>query len=93
MANVVIYSAGVLTLLGQGLPFANYVQYILMVSFVAVASPGVPGGGARDLRDRGIRARLFAGTLRDHDRALSRARRRRHFGEPHRRRRDRAYRR
>ena len=44
MANVVIYSAGVLTLLGQGLPFANYVQYILMVSFVAVASPGVPGG-------------------------------------------------
>ena len=44
MANVVIYSAGVLVLLGQDLPLVNYVQYILMVSFIAVASPGVPGG-------------------------------------------------
>jgi len=44
MANVVVYSAGILVLLGQGLPLANYTQYILMVSFIAVASPGVPGG-------------------------------------------------
>ena len=44
MANVVVYSAGLLVLMGQGLPFANYTEYILMVSFVAVASPGVPGG-------------------------------------------------
>ena len=41
---MVIYSAGILVLLGQGLPLANYTQYILMVSFIAVASPGVPGG-------------------------------------------------
>lgn len=44
MANVVVYSAGVLVLLGRGLPLVNYIEYILMVSFVAVASPGVPGG-------------------------------------------------
>ena len=44
MANVVIYSAGMLVLLGQDLSIVNYTQYILMVSFVAVASPGVPGG-------------------------------------------------
>ena len=44
MANVVVYSAGILVLLGQGLPLVNYTQYILMVSFIAVASPGVPGG-------------------------------------------------
>ena len=44
MANVVVYSAGILVLLGHGLPLADYTQYILMVSFIAVASPGVPGG-------------------------------------------------
>ena len=44
MANVVIYSAGLLVLMGQGLPFGAYTQYILLVSLIAVASPGVPGG-------------------------------------------------
>ena len=44
MANVVVYSAGLLVLMGQGLPFGAYVQYILLVSLIAVASPGVPGG-------------------------------------------------
>ena len=44
MANVVVYSAGLLVLMGQGLPFGAYTQYILLVSFIAVASPGVPGG-------------------------------------------------
>ena len=43
-ANVVIYSAGLLVLMGQGLPFGAYTQYILLVSLIAVASPGVPGG-------------------------------------------------
>ena len=44
MANVVVYSAGLLVLMGQGLPLGAYTQYILLVSLVAVASPGVPGG-------------------------------------------------
>jgi len=44
MANVVVYSAGLLVLMGQGIPFGAYTEYILLVSLVAVASPGVPGG-------------------------------------------------
>ena len=44
MANVVIYSAGLLVLMGQGLPLGAYTEYILLVSLIAVASPGVPGG-------------------------------------------------
>lgn len=44
MANVVVYSAGLLILMGQGLPFGAYTEYIFLVSLVAVASPGVPGG-------------------------------------------------
>lgn len=44
MANVVIYSAGLLVLLGQDLSLVAYLQYIFLVSLVAVASPGVPGG-------------------------------------------------
>ena len=44
MANVVVYSAGLLVLMGQGLPFGAYTQYIFLVSLIAVASPGVPGG-------------------------------------------------
>ena len=44
MANVVVYSAGRLVLMGQGLPFGAYTEYILLVSLIGVASPGVPGG-------------------------------------------------
>lgn len=44
MANVVAYSAGILILYGQGLSLAAYTEFILMMSIVAVASPGVPGG-------------------------------------------------
>jgi len=44
MANVVVYSAGLLVLMGQGLPFTAYTEYIFLVSLIAVASPGVPGG-------------------------------------------------
>lgn len=44
MANVVVYSAGLLVLMGQGLSLGAYTEYILLVSLVAVASPGVPGG-------------------------------------------------
>ena len=44
MANMVVYAAGVLVLVGADLPFGAFVEYILMISVIAVASPGVPGG-------------------------------------------------
>ena len=31
-------------LVGADLPFGAFVEYILMISVIAVASPGVPGG-------------------------------------------------
>ena len=44
MANMVVYAAGLLVLMGQGLDFASFTEYILLISIIAVASPGVPGG-------------------------------------------------
>ena len=44
MANMVVYTAGFLVLAGQPLALGAYVEFILMVSIVAVASPGIPGG-------------------------------------------------
>lgn len=44
MANMVVYAAGVLVLVGEPLSLGAFTQYILMVSVIAVASPGVPGG-------------------------------------------------
>lgn len=44
MANVVAYSAGILAMYGLPIEFGNYTHFILMMSIVAVASPGVPGG-------------------------------------------------
>ena len=44
MANMVVYAAGLAVLAGEGLPFWAFVEYILLVSVTAVASPGVPGG-------------------------------------------------
>jgi len=44
MSNMVVYAAGLLTLAGQGLPFGGFTEYIIMISIIAVASPGVPGG-------------------------------------------------
>ena len=44
MANMVVYAAGLMVLAGEALPIGAFAQYILMISVIAVASPGVPGG-------------------------------------------------
>ena len=44
MANMVVYAAGLMVLAGEALPVGSFTQYILMISVIAVASPGVPGG-------------------------------------------------
>lgn len=44
MANMVVYAAGLIVLAGEPISAWAFVEYILMVSVVAVASPGVPGG-------------------------------------------------
>ena len=44
MANMVVYAAGLIILAGEPLSIGAFVEYIIMVSIVAVASPGVPGG-------------------------------------------------
>lgn len=44
MANMVVYAAGLIVLAGEPICVGAFVEYILMVSIVAVASPGVPGG-------------------------------------------------
>ena len=44
MSNMVFYTAGVLVLLGEPLSIAAYTEFILMISVIAVASPGIPGG-------------------------------------------------
>lgn len=44
MANMVTYAAGLIVLAGEPLSVGAFVQYILMVSVIAVASPGIPGG-------------------------------------------------
>ena len=44
MANMVVYAAGLMVLAGEALPIGSFTEYILMISVIAVASPGVPGG-------------------------------------------------
>lgn len=44
MANMVVYAAGLIVLAGEPVSTGAFIEYILMVSIVAVASPGVPGG-------------------------------------------------
>ena len=44
MANMVVYAAGLMVLAGEALPVGSFTEYILMISVIAVASPGVPGG-------------------------------------------------
>lgn len=44
MANVVAYSAGILAMFGDPILLGPYTEFILAMSIVAVASPGVPGG-------------------------------------------------
>jgi len=44
MSNMVIYAAGLMALSGEALGFGGFTEYILMISIIAIASPGVPGG-------------------------------------------------
>jgi Na+/H+-dicarboxylate symporter len=44
MANMVVYGAGFVVLAGGTLGFGAFAEYIFMISIIAVASPGVPGG-------------------------------------------------
>lgn len=44
MANMVVYAAGLMVLAGEALPILSFTQYILMISVIAIAAPGVPGG-------------------------------------------------
>ena len=44
MANMVVYTMGFLVMAGEPVSWTAYVEFIFMVSIVAVASPGIPGG-------------------------------------------------
>jgi len=44
MMNMVVYSIGLMTMAGEPVSIAAFTEFILMISVVAVASPGVPGG-------------------------------------------------
>ena len=44
MANMVIYTAGFIVLGGGTISLGNYVEFMFMLSIIAVASPGIPGG-------------------------------------------------
>ena len=44
MSNMVAYAIGLIVLAGEPITIGAFTEYILMISVVAVASPGVPGG-------------------------------------------------
>lgn len=44
MSNMVAYAIGLIVLAGEPVSFAAFTEYIFMISVIAVASPGVPGG-------------------------------------------------
>lgn len=44
MANMVVYGAGFVVLAGGTLEIGAFAEYIFMISVLAVAAPGVPGG-------------------------------------------------
>ena len=44
MANMVIYTAGFIVLGGGTISLVHYVEFMFMLSVIAVASPGIPGG-------------------------------------------------
>ena len=44
MANMVVYTAGFIVLGGGEISIAKYVEFMFMLSIIAVASPGIPGG-------------------------------------------------
>ena len=44
MANMVVYTAGFTVLFGGEISAARYIEFMFMLSVIAVASPGIPGG-------------------------------------------------
>ena len=44
MANMVVYTAGFIVLFGGEISFVRYLEFMFMLSIIAVASPGIPGG-------------------------------------------------
>lgn len=44
MANMVVYTAGFIVLGGGTLSFGQYSEFMFLLSVIAVASPGIPGG-------------------------------------------------
>ena len=44
MANMVVYTAGFIVLFGGEISAVKYIEFMLMLSVIAVASPGIPGG-------------------------------------------------
>ena len=44
MANMVVYTAGFTVLFGGEISIVKYIEFMFMLSVIAVASPGIPGG-------------------------------------------------
>ena len=44
MANMVVYTAGFIVLFGGEISLVKYLEFMFMLSVIAVASPGIPGG-------------------------------------------------
>ena len=44
MANMVVYTAGFIVLGGGTISLGSYAEFMFMLSIIAVASPGIPGG-------------------------------------------------
>ena len=44
MANMVVYTAGFIVLGGGTIELGPYIQFMFLLSVIAVASPGIPGG-------------------------------------------------
>ena len=44
MANMVVYTAGFIVLAGGTISLGQYAEFMFMLSIIAVASPGIPGG-------------------------------------------------
>ena len=44
MANMVVYTAGFIVLGGGEISLVRYMEFMFLLSIIAVASPGIPGG-------------------------------------------------
>ena len=44
MSNMIVYTAGFIVLSGGSLSFGQYAEFMFLLSVIAVASPGIPGG-------------------------------------------------